>query len=411
MAAVTSPVPPREVLVVGAGLAAARTAHLLRAAGWDGHLRVLGAEGLPPYDRPPLSKHLLDRPEPAWLADELSIDLAALTDDVRLDTPARALDLAGDRPRVHTDDGSVAADVVVLACGAHAVRPAGWEHALTLHTATDAAALRGRLAAHARLVVVGAGWMGAEVAGVAAAAGHDVTVVEAAASPLAAAVGAQAGALTAPWYAEAGVRLLTGRRVDEVTAERMRLDDGTTLEADVVLAAVGARPSTAWLAGTLPLTSAGAVPVDADGAVLTGPAHVQRLGGVRAVGDVAVRQSRRHGLVPGGHWDGALRGPEALVGSLLGQTELPDPAPYVFSHQLGHDLALYGLPGPADDLVVRRGERGWSCLWFTPDDEEVRAALVVDNPREVAAVRRLFGRPDLPRLDRAAAADPTRPLR
>ncbi len=426
MAAVRVPAPPGTVLVVGAGLAGARTAGALRAAGWSGHLRVLGAEGLPPYDRPPLSKHLLDRPEPAWLAGELDLDLAVLADDLRLDTPAAALELGGSRPRVHTDAGTYEADVVVLAGGAHAVLPAGWDHALTLHTAADAARLRSRLAVPggARLVVVGAGWIGAEVAGVAAAAGHQVTVVEAA-GPLASAVGPSVGALTTPWYAAAGVRLITGRAVSEVRADGVRLEDGTSVDADVVLAAVGARPSTAWLAGTLPLTAAGAVPVDGGhavvgpgggavgaGARLASVGAGARLASVRAVGDIAVRRSRRHGQVPGGHWDGALRGPDALVADLLGPGgEPPDPAPYVFSRQLGHDLALYGLPGPGDDVVLRLGDPGWAALWFGPRDDELHAALVVDRPREVAAVRRLFGGAALPRLDRAAAADPDRPLR
>ena len=172
-----------DVLVVGAGLAGAQTVAELRAAGFDGRVRVLGAEGVPPYDRPPLSKHLLDRTAPAWLADEIGVDLAALADEVRLDLPARGLRVGDGRPVVLTDEGPFAATDVVIATGAHAVRVPGWEAALTLHTARDAAALRAALAPDARLVVVGAGWIGADVAGVAARAGHPVTVVEAAGTP------------------------------------------------------------------------------------------------------------------------------------------------------------------------------------------------------------------------------------
>ena len=204
------------MLVVGAGLAATRTVAALRERGYDGRVVVLGAEGVAPYDRPPLSKHLLDRPRPTWLADEIGADLLALADEVRLGTPARGLSLSGARPQVVTDDGVLSADALVVASGAHAVRPPGWEAALTLHTAADAERLRAALVPGARLVVIGAGWIGAEVAGVAAAAGVDVVVVEANGAPLVAALGPTVGELTAPWYAAAGVRLLTGEHVVEV---------------------------------------------------------------------------------------------------------------------------------------------------------------------------------------------------
>ena len=429
----------RDVLVVGAGLAAAQTVAELREAGFDGRIRVLGGEGVPPYDRPPLSKHLFDRPHPSWLTDEIGVDLRALADEVRLDEPARGL-LPGPRPAVLTDGGWVAADHVVLATGAHAVRVPGWEAALTLHTAADAERLRTALRPGSRLVVIGAGWIGAEVAGVAAAAGHRVTVVEAAGAPLSAALGEAVGGLTAGWYHEAGVELLTGARVAAVRPDAVELADGRRLPADVVLAAVGARPATAWLGRSLPLAPDGAVPVGHRYAVLGAvepqrppapteghPVFVVRDGtgalasgrrelpGLWAVGDVASRWSPRHGTVRGGHWDGALRGPRVLVGHLLG-TPVPapadDPAPYVFSTQLGHDLALFGAPGPGDEVLLRgdpTAGAGWSAIWLA--GERATAALVVDRPRDVGAARRLFAGAELPRVDRVTAADPGLPLR
>lgn len=430
----------RDVVVVGAGLAGAQTVAELREAGFDGRIRVLGAEGLPPYDRPPLSKHLLDRRAPAWLSDEIGVDLGTLADEVRLDLPARGLRLDGPRPVVLTDDGPLTADDVVLASGAHAVRVAGWEAALMLHTADDADRLRTALAPSARLVVVGAGWIGAEVATVAAAAGHRVTVVEAAAAPLSAALGEGVGAFTARWYEEAGVTLLTGAHVTAVRPDGVDLADGTTVPADVVLAAVGARPSTAWLAGAVPLDDAGAVQVGHRYRVL-GPVEPQRppaplparpvlvvrdgtgalasvrreIPGLWAVGDVASRWSPRHGTVPGGHWDGALRGPRALVGHLLGRpvpSPDDDPAPYVFSTQLGHELAMFGVPRRTDELVLRgdpSSGSGWAALWLA--GERASAVLVVDRPRDVGAARRLFTGAELPRVDRVAVADPGQPLR
>ncbi|WP_158374239.1 FAD-dependent oxidoreductase [Cellulosimicrobium cellulans] len=427
------PAAPRSVVVVGAGIAGARTVLELRAQGFDGRVTLLGAEGVAPYDRPPLSKHLLDRPAPAWLSDELGADALAAADDVRLGTPATALAVDDGGVRVGTADGDVVADAVVVATGAAAVRPAGWSGALTLHTAADAERLRSALgfphglppgtgatdgadgspASPRRLVVVGAGWVGAEVATVAAAAGVDVTVVEARQAPLMTALGPEVGALTARWFARAGVRLLTGVSVAAVetgvTGEpgAVRLSDGTVLPADVVLAAIGARPATGWLAGALPLEPDGSVLVDERHAPVGGPWRV------RVVGDAARRRSARHGWVPGGHWDAALRGPAVAVAGLLGhEAAESDLAPYVFSTQLGHELALYGLPGADDEVVLRgdpAGDDGWTALWFAPGGGAtgtLTAVFAVDRPRDVGGARRLLAGPALPVLDRARAADP-----
>ncbi|WP_407341499.1 NAD(P)/FAD-dependent oxidoreductase [Pengzhenrongella phosphoraccumulans] len=429
----------RSVVVVGAGLAGAQTVAALRDQGFDGRITLIGGESRAPYDRPPLSKHLLDRTEPAWLTDELGVDVLALADDVRLATAATHLTVRPDGVTVATaldtvdaervDADTVDADAVVIATGSRALRPALWSGAVTLQTADDAAALRARLRPGARLVIVGAGWIGAEVAGVVAATGIEVTVVEAAPSPLAAALGAVVGALTTPWYRAAGVRLLTGIPAAEVRADGVRLADGSELPADVVLAAVGARPATAWL-GSLPREPDGSLVVDAGYRVVG--AHGQVHARVHAVGDVARRRSARHGWVPGGHWDGALRSPGIAVRALLGGPGVdprPDDdfAPYVFSTQLGHELAMFGLPTVADHInhvdrardEVRlrgdprgdpRGDGGWTALWFSPAGE-LTGLLAVDRPRDVAAARRLFAAATLPRLDPAIAADPSRPLR
>ena len=167
------PVTVRSVVVVGAGLAGSGTVAALRNQGFAGHITLLGAEGVEPYDRPPLSKQLLERTEPAWLRDQLGTDLT-MVDDLRLDEPARRLHLGARGIVVSTDGGEVEADALVLATGAHAVRPPTWTSALTLHTAGDATLLRQALRPGTRLVVVGAGWIGAEVAGVAAGAGEGV---------------------------------------------------------------------------------------------------------------------------------------------------------------------------------------------------------------------------------------------
>lgn len=414
-------------MVVGAGLAGAQTVAALRAHGFDGHLTVLGAEALAPYDRPPLSKQLLDRTEPAWLADDLGIDLADLADDTRLAASATALHLTSTGVALTTTHDAVHADAVVLACGSHAVRPAGWESALTLHTAADATRLRAALVPGARLVVVGAGWIGAEVAGVAARAGVRVTVVEAGSAPLARQLGEQVGTLTAPWYDAAGVRLLTDARVDAIDAGGVRLTGGDRLAADVVLVAVGAVPSTDWLRGTVPLTARGAIPVDASGrldpargAATDGSLSRATAARVWAVGDCADRMSAHHGEVPGGHWSAALADPETLACAFTGATPPAESAPYVFSDQLGHHLTLTGSPGEAAD-VVHRGDpgdpAGWTTLWLAPADaagdpgRALLAVLTVDRPRDVGPARRLLGAPLPPRVDVTRAVDPSVPLR
>ena len=130
-----------------------------------------------------------------------------------------------------------------------------------------------------------------------------------------------------------------------------------------------------------------------------------------------MRRSRRHGWVPGGHWDGALRDPAELVADLLspGATAArTDRAPYVFSTQLGRELTLFGQPRPDCDVVLR-GEpgsgEGWTALWYRRGTATLDAVLTVDRPRDVGAARRLFTAPDLPVLPRAHAADPAKPLR
>ncbi len=459
-----------SVTVVGAGLAGAHTVSALRMAGFSGRVTVLGDEGVPPYDRPPLSKELLSRTEPAWLSEELAVDISILADDVRLHDPATALGRENGGWVVSTAGGDhIRSAVVVVATGARPMCPAGWESALTLHTATDADRLRARLRPGSRLVVIGAGWIGAEVAGVAATAGAEVTVVEAEGTALSRQLTPAVGRCLSGWYASAGVELRTATTVDRIGPEAVETADGELLPADLVLAAVGVRPATDWLGGgSVPLES-GHLHTDAWGRV-RGPAGTV-VPGLWAVGDCATRDHPLFGEVPGGHWSAALHDPEPTARAILGidpaaiaSEHLPGedapigtqtgaksgrapaaPAPYVFSQQLGHDLALIGRV-PADADVHFRGDPagngGWLAFYTdplgsrSPDDREnastpangtptghrpiespagtpttVRAVLVVDSHREVGVVRRLMGGPTPFRVDLRAATDPSVRLR
>ena len=427
----SAPVPhgvTASVVVVGAGLAGAQTVAALRKHGFTGRVTLLGDEGVPPYDRPPLSKELFARPEPAWIADELGVDLAALADEVVLDDRAVGLvldeDVAGDGTgregvAVRTAGGrEIRAGAVVLACGSQPVRPVGWDEAVVLHSAHDAEVLRGRLRDGSRLVCVGAGWIGAEVAGAAAGVGCRVSVVEAAPVPLHRQLGETAGAFLAPWYASAGVGLEVSSTVVTVDPAGVRLLSGDgqerLLPADVVLAAVGARPATDWLRGVVPLDARGAVLTDATGRVLDDARSATA--SVFAVGDCATREDPAWQHVPGGHWSAALLDPDRVARGILGVAldDAPAPAPYVFSHQLGHHLALFGLPDPATDRVVLRGDPSllgapWTALYVAADDA-VTGILVVDSPREVGAARRLLAHGPV-RIDLALAGDEGTPLR
>ncbi|WP_321575268.1 NAD(P)/FAD-dependent oxidoreductase [Oerskovia douganii] len=446
-----------SVVVVGAGLAGAQTVAALRSHGFSGRVTILGAEGVGPYDRPALSKELFTRQRPAWLVEEMGVDVVALADEARLDDPAVDLDPGTDAVTITTRSGRrVTADVAVLALGAEPVRPAGWEAALTLHTADDAARLRERLVPGTRLVSIGAGWIGAELAGVASKAGCEVTVLEAAQTPLERQLGAEVGGHLVRWYAEAGARLLTGTQVTEVGPTSVRLADGRSVEGDLVLAAVGARPATAWLKGTLPLDPRGSIRVNSAGRVApptvaapsgtSGHLPLKSLRRLYAVGDCATRDSAVFGPVPGGHWSAALHDPEPTVRALLGIDEMPaEPqhvrellglapvpqhAPYVFSQQLGHDIALFGTPSPFHEVVYRgdpsggaSGHEGWVALYLETvagahrTNAEghrlatVRAILVVDAPREVGPVRKLMNRDVALHVDVEAATDPSRRLR
>ncbi len=390
--------------MVGGGLAGLRTLAELRGQGFSGQLTWVGAEPTPAYDRPPLSKELLSRVEPLWLAEDLDHNHAALADAVHLGRTATGLRRVGSELVVSTDAGELVADAVVAATGSVPVRP--WPDAVALHDAADAEHLRAQVRPGRHVVIIGAGWIGAEVAGVAAGAGLRVTVLEAGSAPLWRQLGDVAGERTREWYATAGVELRTDVVVTDVTGGEVRLDDGSTVTGDVVLSAVGVRPATAWLDSAVPLLASGHVATSRSGRTDTA--------GIWAVGDVALRSTLHFGPVPGGHWFAALRDPALAAADMLGHPlPLTEAAPEVFSDQLGHHLEVIGRlvrdDEPGAQRVLRRAEHGWTELHVS--GQALVGAVVVDLPREVAAVRKLLRGESLPRLDLTLAADPATPLR
>ena len=380
--------------MVGAGLAGLQTAVALRGQGYAGALTLLGAETAPPYDRPPLSKALLagQVDDSTLEADWDGLDVTRLLGRRATGLPAEGV--------LATDAGDLAYDGLVVATGAAPVRLPGADaaladRALTLRTHDDALALRARLRPGARLVIVGAGWIGAEVATAAVRAGVRVTVVEAMPAPLASALPAWCGQRMLPWWSDAEVRL--GAAVDAIEPDGVHLHGGERVAADTVLVAVGARPETAWLEGSgLELTPRGAVAVD-------GGLRTSRPG-VLAVGDCAAWDSERYATrMHVEHWDNALRAPATAAANLLGGDERYDPVPYFWSEQWGRMVQYAGHHPAGERVVMREGDDGhWAAFWLAGD--RLVAALTVDRPRDLVQARHLMesARP----VDAARLADP-----
>jgi NADPH-dependent 2,4-dienoyl-CoA reductase/sulfur reductase-like enzyme len=378
-----------RVLVVGAGLAGLQTVVALRAQGYAGALTLVGAETVPPYDRPPLSKAVM-----LGDADDSTLDADWAALDVDRQLGRRATGLPTERV-LATDAGELGYDGLVIATGASPVRLPGAESALTLRTASDALALRSRLLPGARLVIVGAGWIGAEVATAAVRAGVRVTVVEALDAPLAAALPSECGARMAPWWS--GVDLRLGAAVNRVEPDAVHLRDGEKIPTDVVLVAIGARPETGWLAGSdLRLGADGAVAVD--GGLRT------TLPQVYAVGDCAAWESARYGIrMRVEHWDNALRAPAVAVANLLGGDERYDPVPYFWSEQWGRMVQYAGHHPAADRIVWRDADDDrWAAFWLAGD--RIVATLTVDRPRDLVQARHLME--SATPVDAAMLADP-----
>jgi 3-phenylpropionate/trans-cinnamate dioxygenase ferredoxin reductase subunit len=364
-----------RVIVVGAGLAGLQTVVALREQGYAGTLTLVGAEPVPPYDRPPLSKAVLlgEADESTLEADWDSLDVTRLFG-------RRATGLTSEGV-LATDAGELGYDGLVVATGASPVRLPGAETALTLRSHADALALRARLHPSARLVIVGAGWIGAEVATAAVRAGVHVTVVEAMSAPLASALPASCGQRMVPWWSDVDLRL--GAAVDAVQPDAVHLIDGERIAADTVLVAVGARPETAWLAGSgVELTPRGAVAVD--GGLRTS------MPGVFAVGDSASWKSERYRTrMHVEHWDNALRAPATVAANLLGGDERYDPVPYFWSEQWGRMVQYAGHHPAGERVVWRDGEDGrWAAFWLAGD--RLVAALTVDRPRDLVQARHLM---------------------
>lgn len=359
-------------VIVGGGLAAAKAAAALRDNGFDGAIVLIAEEQQLPYERPPLSKEFLAGKK--TLAD-FTVNAADWYPehnvDLRLGTRAVSLDPAGHTVAL-ADGASVRYDKLLLATGSRSRRVpipgADAEQVHYLRTFDDTAALSAALGQGGSLAVVGAGWIGLEVAASARQRGVDVTVVETARVPLQAALGAEAGEVFAALHREHGVDLRLGATVAEIStaggvATGLLLGDGSQISANAVLVAVGAQPNTELAADAGLATGDGGVLVDAT--LRSSDPDIY------AVGDIAAAE---HPLLGGRirteHWANALNQPAVAVAGMLGEHAEYDALPYFFTDQ--YDLGMeYVGHAPGYDRAVFRGDvdgREFTAFWLAADN-------------------------------------------
>ncbi len=398
-------------MVVGASLAGMRTVEGLRDEGFKGRIVLVGDELHLPYDRPPLSKQVLSAswpPERVILAGWQRLhDLG-----VQVEVGRRAVSLDAADAAVTLEDGTeIAGDAVVVATGVrarHLPGAQGIEGVTVLRTMDDCLRIRNKYLTHGpgcRVVVVGAGFIGSEVAATLSTQGCDVTVLEALAVPLATSLGAEVGAACGAFHARHGVDLRpgtgvaavyppAGRRATDTTvpegsAGRVELLDGSVLAADLVVVGVGVVPNTEWLDGS---------GLEVDNGVLCGPS-LFAAPRVVVAGDVARWRWRRHGselLTRIEHWEVTVQMAAAAAKSLLaGPAHAPDfdPVPYFWSDQYGLRIQMLGRPDPSDEVAVVDG------AYDAPDGRfvvaygrggKLTAVLGVSRPRQVMAFRPLL---------------------
>lgn len=378
------------VVVVGASLAGLRAVEALRRKGYDGKITWIGAEPHRPYDRPPLSKQVL-RGE--WAPDRVALparpDYDALDLDLRVGTRAVALD--SQQRQVVLDDGTrVIFDGLVIATGATPRRLAGSDGIDGVHvlrTLEDAMAIRAVLEKRPRVAIVGAGFIGLEVAASCRTLGLDVTVVEMAEVPLSVALGATMGDAIASVHRSRGVEFRTGVSVESLLGgnhvEALRLSDGSLLPADLVVVGIGVVPETRWLEGSA---------VRLDGGVLCDARCATTVPGVVACGDVARWDNLLFGeSMRVEHWTNAVEQANAAVARLLeGEGVSPfAPVPYFWSDQYELKIQFAGRVAGADafrivegspttkDLVALYGKAG-----------KLRGVLVVNKPGAMIKYRK-----------------------
>lgn len=384
----------KRIAIVGASLAGLRAAEFVRRAKFDGQLVVIGAEKHQPYDRPPLSKEILrGEADQERLAlrrtsyDDLNVDL-------RLGLRAQSLDARAREILIESGD-VVSYDGLVIATGGEArllPKQPSLDGIHMLRTLDDALAIRAALERRPRVAVIGAGFIGAEVAASARQLGLEVTMIEALETPLAQSLGPRVGRLVQEMHERRGVRVLCGRRVERFggspRVECIWLDDGSRVDCDLVVVGIGVTPTVSWLDGS---------GVDIEDGVRCDETLATSAPGVVAAGDVAswynpLFEERMRVE----HWTNAVEQARHAVSTLLapaGEAKPFESVPMFWSDQFDIKIQGAGRPKPGDELsVVRRGPDGEKLIALYSRAGRLVGAVAFNQPPKLIQLRMLIGK-------------------
>ena len=383
-----------RIAVVGASLAGLRAAEFIRRAKFEGKLVLIGDEEHLPYDRPPLSKEVLrgewDQERLALRRrsyDDLNVDLMLGQRAVSLDTDARKVQLEGGE--------AVPFDGLVIATGGHVrelPNQPRMDGIYTLRTIDDSLAIRAALSNESRLAVIGAGFIGAEVAASARQLGLDVTMIEALETPLAQSLGPRVGSIVQEMHERRGVRVHCGRRVEGFggtdRVQSVLLDDGTKVDCDLVVVGIGVRPSVSWLEGS---------GIELEDGVRCDETLTASVPGVVAAGDVAswynpLFEERMRVE----HWTNAAEQARHAVSSLLaapGEAKPFESVPMFWSDQFEIKIQGVGRPKPTDELVLAGGTaESENLIALYGRAGRLVGAVAFNQPSKLIQLRMLIGK-------------------
>jgi 3-phenylpropionate/trans-cinnamate dioxygenase ferredoxin reductase subunit len=401
--------PDRTFVIVGASLTGATAAATLRDEGFDGRVVLVGAEPLAPYERPPLSKEFLRGEQPfeeqyvreeAWYADH-EIETRFGHRAVQLDVPGREVVLAGGERIAH--------DALLVATGSRNRRldvpGASLPGVSDLRTIADAERIKEAASAGARIVCVGMGFIGAEVAASMRMLGHDVTVVEVFETTLYRVLGRDIGGALEGLHRDHGVRMLFNEAVASFEGdgrlESVLTSGGKRIDADVAIVGVGTEPSVELMAGT-GLDQGGGIPV--------GPALETSVPGIYAAGDVARHEHPAFGSIRVEHFDNAIKMGQAAARNMLGAGAVFDDPHWFWSDQYDSQVQMAGFAATWDRMIVRGSIEDRSfCAFLLDEAGVVRSTVSLDWKRDVRRSFGLISAQVAP--DPAALADPDVDLR
>ena len=388
----------QRVVVIGASLAGLRAAETLRSAGFDGQVVVVGAEPHRPYDRPPLSKKLLAG---EWEPERIHLRRPDVFDDLdvewRLGVAASRLDVEGRRVEL-SDGDALAFDACIIATGAMCRRlpdQGRFAHVHELRTLDDSMRLRAELAGGGRrVVVIGAGFIGLEVAATAAGLGNEVTVLEGGSAPLVRGLGEEMGRAIGAMHAERGVEIRCEVRVDRLDEAGVVLEGGELIEADIVVVGIGVVPATRWLEGSGIELRDGVV---CDETLLARSESGGVVDGVYAAGDVLRWPNPLFGEeMRVEHWTNAAEQGAQAARNLLAVAAGAEPEPYApvpffWSDQFDIRIQFLGRSAVDDEVVVAAGSvEDGTFLALYGRDGRLHGALGVNAPRWVMPMRTLL---------------------